>query len=171
MIDEIFAALSDSGKRIAIAQDVKEQLRLKKLVASTGTYFRLRNYYGGEEVQLQDVIAKKQVVCEACIRGALFLSDVMKLNDYTVENTYEEGWGTWPERINAKVSYFSQSQQELMEVAFEGSANFADRDVYTGQLTEEGRRAMDFHSDYGDDEDRMIAIVDNVIENNGEFKP
>jgi hypothetical protein len=77
--------------------------------------------------------------------------------------------------------YWDKDQLALMEMAYEGSDDcsedathlaeeYLDADDYMDENSPPAK-ALLFHSIHYDPSDRLRAIAQNIIDNNGEFKP
>jgi hypothetical protein len=154
--------LTKAQKRVAIAKDVLKQLKALNVVK--GTY--LRNY--GLQLPRNDQ-AKQHINqisrgCEVCALGACFLSHIRLFNEVDVGTLA----GRCGETVNCVFAgsdlidaelhkYFTYDQLLLIEAAFEG---------WTG----EGYEARDFYDKHPDPKERLQAIMQNIVKNNGEFK-
>jgi len=158
---------------VKIAKDVLKRLRY--LTVRDGNYVR------GDTMK---VINKKddarkhlpriEKACRVCAKGALFLSHI-RVNDkidmgkilgdfHTAIVLYDE------DVCQPLLSYVSQDQLDLVETAFEMrdvGLQLADRG-----LGAEATQAINFGLCYlGDDKARLKAICQNIIDNEGWFKP
>ena len=185
MTNEEFNALSDEQKRIEIAKDVIAALKAKKLSAGQMVYVNNTNIddiirQDGSQ-QLQPLLIETQKECQVCAKGALFVCDVIRRNEFKVSKSVTS---IDSDIILQKLEYFSESQLNLIETAFEGDTKQEEGLV---ELDEEGdakydenfdviyipvvKQAIKFSKRFTNDTNRMIAIMKNIIENNGEFKP
>lgn len=146
---------------VEIARDVIRLMKAKKLVARTMTYLTLDSPIPTGTKELQTLIEQDDFKCYVCAIGGLFVSLVAK------ENACPIRWGPELGRQFGRVptipqfrqdgmrrrlrKYFSREQLGLIEAAFERSIRFGYK--------------------YDDPSDRMIAIMRNIIRNQGEFKP
>lgn len=179
--NKAFSKMSKANQRVAIAKDVIMTIKAKKIKISQGSYVtndELSEEIGNYEkpVELQKLLAKVDEPCEVCAKGAMFICDIMRRNDFKVsDNTNIED-----ERIISKrlSQYFPQQQLDLIECAFEEGV----QQDYTKTLSirnddgnwiysEIAKEAMEFGERYKRSEDRLIAIMKNIIKNNGTFKP
>lgn len=165
-----FLALPKHEQRIAIAKDVLKTLKSKKITAKAGDYFDFNGYYklGKEDKgkDLQALLDKKNVTCTVCALGATFhslvrLGDRFKLPQNTEALTYITDKEMRPLLRN----HFSSKQIAMIESAFENGQ--CSDGKYTGNV----EQSIDFGGRYEDPEDRLSAIMKNIIKNEGEFKP
>lgn len=168
-----FAKLSPAAKRVMLAADVLEQIRIKRLKPISQQYI-----VGGITYKAGRNVAEDG--CKACAIGAMFVCAVDKPNfkidlvdgfPYSEVSTDDHMEGVeWSNMRDALSSYFTVEQLGLIESAFEctmkrASAYFAD--VLTlDQFT----KAQKFGRKYKV-ANRMIAIMKNIIRNKGTFKP
>lgn len=185
-----FAALTPQEQRIAIAKDVILQLELGKFEASSGTYFELvakSELYDGDD--LQKVIENRTESCSVCAIGAVFASKVRLGNNVVISkwdiNETEVGLSSSC-LLEATENIFSEKQMRLMEFAFEGDdinyifytnnlglSDFESKKEYNKaykELERINKACESFYKNYEyDNSKRMVAIMQNVITNNGEF--
>lgn len=182
-MDTDFEALSSADKRVAIAQDAKAQILASKVVPNRGTFVAglaiLRDAVGHD---LQSVLLQDSAHCSACAIGSLFVSTVRKANKFMITEDVQY-WGGIGSNTRQKASpmferlreYFEFKQIQLIECAFElGAGWFGVRGKGWSEdcLSIEKRRpAAQFGSAHSDPVARMLAILENIIVNNGEFIP
>lgn len=187
--NEKFEAMTPTEKRVQIARDVLSQLRLKRLTAVSGVWLQggddsplFENKDVEKNPELKDILAKTER-CEGCALGGLFMcaverADKIKLGELACVKEYKEeakAYKNTPEYINDVEGtmeftdafkylkkFFSAHQLEMIEEAFEqGSGNCSTTNDH----------AAGFVIDIDDEEDRMRLIMENIIVNNGLFKP
>ena len=174
--NKAFNKLSKQAKRIAIAQDVLEQIRLGRYKAQTGTYVEAdttfeaddQGFCNVENIQANYALRNDLIECTVCAKGALFMSHVNKTNHCTVDDlrNYDESAAI----VDHLEDIFDPDQLHLIEAAFESDEDFVDR--HNTEIEDEERdSAVDFGHRYTDDEKRLIAICKNIIRNKGIFKP
>lgn len=172
-----FKALSPSQKRIAVAQDVIDQIETEKYKAHTGQYFDISGL--SDECTLQESIDLEGSSCSVCAMGAVFASRVR------LGNEVEEYDPSGDDITEALEGIFEEEQLRLMEVAFEGydAAHWFDENYGEDgeEVDEDGDTDWFINHDKfhdattfrygikGDNKDVLIAIMKNVIANNGEF--
>lgn len=188
--NEYFNSLTKPQKRVAIAEDVIKQIKAKKYLPKQMAYVTFKKLENSEE-QIQTNFDK--IECTCCALGGLFLSEVkfnnsctfkeLNYNDFSKGNYFEEK----PlKRLN---KYFSLSQLVLTEFAFEcwgtnelyyNDDNSVHIDMGIGnhktlkelKLTENDiEKACEFGNDYLYPNDRLLAIMKNIVLNEGTFKP
>jgi hypothetical protein len=140
-----------------------------------------------QEADAQTELLAGKLQCSACAIGAVFTCAVERVNNLKVEDLKSA-------RKSFMSSYleglFSREQLDLMEVAFERTSEHAEslRDEDGYYTAREHRSAVDSAIDFGrqfesdewdKDENKptfdadgcMRAIMKNVSDNNGEFRP
>lgn len=173
------SSLSPKKRRVAIAEDVISGLAAKRLLATCGSY--ITSAYAeieakegqslGDDVEvcdLQKVIASTMKSCEVCAKGAMFIAAVEKFNnvkvlDLQVGDNPLRKFDDDEDVCTHLENYFSRDQLDLIEVAFEGSSMSLDEN------TEECQVALAYQHRYTDVSDRMTAIMENIVKNNGTF--
>lgn len=160
-----------AAERVAIAKDVISQIRAKRLIAMSGTYLSAADnnwltqfgVYDEDMTDLDEESKNQQVVpptkCNVCALGAVFVSaldrnDRLKVGDFAPYPGQDD-------LHNYLKRWFTLNQLYLMEEAFEGYS----RPEYCGTDAEF------FGSRYDNDEDRMLAIMRNIVKNDGTFVP
>lgn len=143
--------MTKAERRVAIAKDVIAQLKTKRFKATRGTVLGgiSDKIIEGDYLtaQLCDVLPKFKK-CHVCARGAIFISAVERFNNYTGED-FDADWVD-----GASLRYFTKSQLDMIECAFEGWGQFfGDAKIRGGA------------------EDRMCSIMKNIIANEGTFRP
>lgn len=155
---------------VQIARDVLTQLRLKRFQAKEGTYVTVNIdgdiYHEDSEYHsacFKEYFKKnKQVTCQVCALGAAFVSMVNIKNECSVLDVMMED-GMW-ERLG---EYFGADNIDLMESAFEIRVS---QNANSGLLYKILFAATSWGSQYQDPNERLRAIMLNVIRNKGDFK-
>ena len=120
--------------------------------------------------------------CSCCALGGMFMSCTLYNNNTTVEDLcyagadigdviLEEGDKSLPNGLN---KFFSVAQLKLIEQTFEGDqgAINSGMDDGTGEIIDKfSPQAEAFYTKYKKPKDRLIAIMQNIVKNNGTFKP
>lgn len=163
-------ALSSTEKRIAIAKDVIKQARYLKL---SPTYYinmvPICNYIDKleEKGKGYDSNAQKHLKelrkCEVCALGSMLLSHIKLYNSVNITDITSEF-----ECIEDFMPYFTEKQLTSIELAFMGVM------VRFGSISlteEEFNHCVQWRSLIRDEKQRVIAIMKNIIKNNGEFIP
>lgn len=176
-----FSGLSKAQKRVALAQDVVDQVRAKRFVPERGTWCEFDDSELSELPTTsglqQAFIEKKLEKCEVCALGALMMSTVLFKNKVTVGDMQDssvlhyDGWSEADEKaVNQLHSIFPEAQLRLIELAFElGGGYFYWNEPES--VLDEDTRAVKFGRRYKSENTRIVGIMNNIIKNNGTFKP
>lgn len=155
-----FEDLSAPEKRVAIARDVIARVEAQKIRPYPGYFIAPASKY--KEAAGANYFEE----CEACAVGALLLACAprLKISSSFLTTATNTDWGR---RIIHKTlePYFSSSQLDEIEAAFEGKSGYAVN--YTGRVYD---ASMLFGSSTSPRE-RLVSIMNNIIANNGEFNP
>lgn len=170
-----FSKLSKAEQRVEIAKDVIKQCSKGKYEIETGGYIDLypeglRSFDELEHLQANTCVSKGRITCTVCAKGALFMSHVMKTNHCLVKEADKTDDTGIKKRLK---NIFSPLQLDLIETAFERSVVVDDTDkIHQGcDYTELGKKATNFGWQYSEPNERLIAIMKNIIKNKGTFKP
>lgn len=177
--NNVFKAANAAEKRVMIAQDVIDQLKAKNISACSGTFIDFRFDEDAYKKSLQKEVLNKNISCEVCGVGGIFLSTILFTNKVNInENTNgrldslgEDILENKETNFTQALKYFSKDQIILIENAFEiGDGYFT---YYCSDASKEKfiDKAIDFGAKYETDKDRLIAIMKNIIKNNGKFIP
>ena len=182
-----FRKMPRDKQRVMIAKDVLELLDAEKIVAHPGTYLGLdesvsQKYWGGEEwddgdgsykeieaipdadkVQLHKLI-EESPTCEVCGIGACFVAAVRRADQATVGDLKCGSNDRYMRRYLSQ--WFSRSEISEIEVAFEQSTVFARGLPFSRAVA-----AVEFGRRYNDDNERLRAIFQNIVDNGGNFVP
>ena len=173
---EQFEKLKPRKQRVYLAQDVLEQLRIRKFVATTGVFIEELDYDDYTRgAKLKKAIplsssAKKVLEkfesCHVCAKGALVCSYVLNFNEKIVGDIQNSNIYDNRELKNI----FGEFLWNFIEALFEGNtvyvfANSADPDEYPIVLGDnEERMYNDSGRAYS-----MESVMKNIIRNNGQL--
>lgn len=153
-----FKQANAAKKRMMIACDVLKSLRAGILDVTRGTYCMFYDHEDTETVE-DYFMAEKQ--CTACAIGSMFLANVLRrkrASKVALTNDFE-----CHDRLER---YFSRLQLGLIESAFEM------QNMVSGMpTTPDIDGAIEFGQNYPNNDQRLEAIMENIIANKGEFKP
>ena len=180
-----FKAATKAERAVMVAKDALRMLDKGKTVASPGDWVKLPDEIfeieGGSQALKEEDYNSPQICdlsdeseftdCKVCALGSLMLSEIRHTNKLTLEDLGDSIYG-----LGDEISYndfghrldkvFSYSQQKLMEYAFEGGTGlFEECDIPKCKVV----KLEGFYQKYPDDEDRLRAILKNVIKNKGVF--
>jgi hypothetical protein len=146
---------------------------MNRLSDSAGSEADVRHLY------LENTIQQ----CSCCALGGLFMSCTLYNNNTTVDNLSYAGddigdllvGASHAESLpNGLNKFFSLAQLKLIEQTFEGDngAVLSGMDDGTGETVDEfSPQAEAFYNKYKKPKDRLVAIMQNIVKNNGTFKP
>lgn len=165
--NEAFEKMSNAEKRVQIAKDVILRMEAEQLLAYRNSLvFFIQN---DEILDVNDEIYYKplkeiinddtSVTCEVCAKGAMLISYVGRVNDFSMEDCNPDG----DEKI---LEFFTKRQMDLIEIAFE-MTEFSWHDLKESAI----EKAKLFGSKYDNSNERLRAICENIIENKGFFRP
>lgn len=199
--NKLFAAADNAGKRVLIAKDVIAQLKLRRFKAQSGAWVhfgtalhakwnKAQHITGNLNVLTESVrekfLANKMPSCSCCALGGMFMSCTLLNNRTTIQQlnvaSYDLGDAIEsPETYaddgvfsNGLTTFFSTAQLKLIECAFEGTHGYFYKPLYPGQqraYAASTTAALTWYDKYPDAKKRLIAIMRNIIDNNGTFKP
>jgi hypothetical protein len=126
----------------------------------------------GHTAPLRELMLSEKVAsCNCCALGAMFMSCTLYNNQTTAADfNHEVHW--FDEYIqdgmplaNGLNKFFSKTQLKLIEAYFEGGAG-----AFDAPLTH-GDKIKLWVEVYPGDQTRLAAIMQNIVDNNGTFKP
>jgi len=158
----IFQAASTKQKRVLIARDVIDQIKRGKFIAEQGTYVSstaLREL-AKTVTPLQPVLLGDIEPCNCCAYGSLMLSCTMWNNKSLGRDYYSQFVNYSDYTSNGLRDIFTNKQLVVIECLFEG------------WIYEKGGKRYyfrDFFDKYTDPNDRLIAIMQHIMDNDGEM--
>jgi len=180
--NKAFWNLPKEKQRILVAKDVLKQIQMRSLKVKQGTYFGIWAPKKRFEIekpkekldQFLLQIKNENAKCEVCGIGSCFISLVRLGNNAKTSTFFGEGAINGFYEANdgdmrpllRKV--FPSSQITLIESAFEMTTILYDNAKHS---YEHRIKARDFGQKYKSDENRLKAIMRNIIKNKGTFKP
>ncbi len=175
-----FAKLSASKKRVQIAKDVLMHLDAMKIKAKVGKW--VTPHGAPSEVapnsEIRDVFSKMKS-CHACAVGSMFVSAMLRADkfrgcDLDSANSWarDDSEDVYVEFDDNDMTgylkrFFSVDQIAKMESAFEQRDSMLDGD----SVWDEYAKAVEFGLKHRSADKRLRAIMQNVIDNNGIFRP
>ena len=157
-----YAQMTRNQRKVAIAQDVIKQLHLLRIKAGNGYVvpdndFDLENLLSFG-VTPKQIAQKAKETCTFCARGAMMICKVDKFNSFNFEgiDSFDEisQWHT----TNALEDAFTDDELYEIERCFEQA-----KDSWNFQRCS--------WAEIEDDKDRLQAIMQNIIDHKGVFKP
>lgn len=173
--NEEFAKMPANEQRVAIAKDAIMLLNNRHANATPLTYFEIK-YDGDGEVFMDKQLNEHlgDVTCDVCAKGVLLLSHIARFDNFSIGycGRSSVGNGFIFSRIG---SIFKTDQLDMIESAFEGSVIEDSSGSLLSEMghiaNEKGRLCIAFGEQYDDNTERLLAILQNIIDNDGEFVP
>lgn len=173
--NEEFKNASPAEKRVIIAKDCIERIKLNQILPDRGC---LIEYDDLEEGSIKNQLEKGNIInCQACAKGGLFLSYIGRVNNFDRKDftqSWQDGYNKLESSESIKLlELFEPEQLILIETAFEGyqvindDPNEEDFVDLTDLIRNES--PMFYRYAYPDDMDRLIQICQNIIRNKGTF--
>ena len=155
--------------RVAIAKDVIARVDKIGQIAKGGYIDIDGNFCLGPN-DLQEYVDEIEPYCTVCALGSILLSKARLYNNVPTSN-FEAIYyhGGRPEIVESLKDIFPIEQLDLIESAFEKDLIFSS--IISDSFIQEIKDAAMFGSEYKVAKDRLVAIMENIIENNGEFIP
>lgn len=154
---------------VDLAKDVLRLLDAKSIKAQSGYYCTLPDswtYKSGTSVQ-EHLRSNPKDPCGVCALGSLFMSFVDRHNQVSMPDNWV-GLNYDATMIEKLSPYFSMKQLVMIETAFEGTLISARGVAVEGDWIYQCKKFLDA---YYDKDRRLRAIMQNIIDNGGEFKP
>lgn len=168
--NELFNSMSKAEKRVRIAEDCLERIKLNLYEPNSGCFITGQTQRLLEiKPDLKDSV-NSSIQCSACAKGGLFLTYVGRVNNF--KSSQLDGGNNIRTNDHRKLlEIFTARQLALIEFAFEGSQHI-HYDLRHGEidLDDLEDKISKFYEKYNDDRKRMIAICENIIKNKGMFK-
>lgn len=186
-----FEKMTRTEKRLTIARDVIDCLSGRgpiRFVAAANYYFKGTHIDGVRNDQLQDKLLELPQ-CSGCAKSALLVCAVLRHNDYTLDQAtpaWQAGvqrgqWVAASQRTKRQrdvlshvhsddmdpymADFFDANQWDLIEAVFEKLAPI------TWEYDPKRRWNQYPIASIKSAHDRMIAIMENIIRNQGTFRP
>ena len=159
--------------RVAIALDVIETILIGRMTPKSGYgYLSVKeaSKEGNSSYEALALSVKRRgkTKCRVCAIGAAALCAIGLYDDAEVmEKGFYAGGASEQEMREVLSKWFSGQQVDLLESAFECS-KFNERDETAESSI---LRAVRFGERYENAEERLIAIMENIIKNKGLFRP
>lgn len=156
-------------------------LAVNKYKAATGRWAKYVgvNFENKEGEELQPHL-EAVTECHVCALGACFTSAVKLGDNYKVTGSMSSTAGIRlqandagdPGHDAAIKAYFTPRQSSMIEIAFERGYGFYQIDKMNFSCDyDEFYKAKAFGEQYNMPHDRLEAIMKNIVENKGNFKP
>lgn len=179
--NKIFAKLPKKEKAVLVAKDIIAQIKVKKFLPKHQGYVAQTFLQVDEEEDAQkELLTNKSLKCTVCALGACALSIARLGNSLSIadlvamDNTWSDNADPVKESL---VSVFDPIALYYIEKAYEtGSSTPLSEDIldnyyHIDKWDIDDSNAINFGNKYPNSEKRLIAIMENVIANNGVFVP
>jgi len=164
-----------NAQAIELAKDVLEHI--SRYVPKQSAWLSIYGKVKPEDLDLEFRDYVKDRSCSACALGSLFLAYANLYNHIPVRTLVDteymevEGYAYITLDIHGiekkLTTVFSHDQLILIEIAFELGVG-----LFQVRSDDEGRvQAYNFGQQHKTPKDRLVAIMENIIANDGEFKP
>jgi len=180
--NKLFKNATAAEKRVLIAQDVITQIKLKRYVPMEGTWvdpdigfpsdpdMPEAHPFADDTASIRELFLTEKIQsCDCCALGAMFMSCTLYNNQTTVKDFDRETWNFEKHLkdrnfANGLARFFSLDQLKLIEAAFEDNCG-----AFPVKGAEQAIKASKWSDKYPNDDDRLIAIMRNIVKNDGTF--
>lgn len=187
---EEFEALPQEQQRVVIAQDVINRISTRQYHPHSGSY--VTSFKTLDDSMPEDDTDIKSTIdnireCDVCAIGALLMSSIIFKNSITygdIRNNREGRAFCAHQKIRSIfASLFSAQQLSLIEIAFEGQSSNDGGYCNYGRMAMNGgvdvvdsatvrKTIAEYNIKNGYDEKaNLLSIMQNIVDNNGTFKP
>lgn len=179
-LNEKFKKATKAQKRVMIAQDVLDQIRAKRYHAVEGEWVdpiwkkdaESQKIKSSPEYSVKDAFETKAIVsCEVCALGGLFMSCANLNNHTTIKDLGSECYYNFGDLIVDDIKFsnglnriFTKNQLALIEKYYEGGGG------YFRSTDDEEDKVGNFYETFSESR-RLEIIMQNIIDNDGTFKP
>lgn len=162
---------SKPAARVAVAKDVIKRLQYGKLHAQTH-YYVVNTTGKATKPDVDNIEAN----CGVCAMGACMLSFARLYNHIDLEDAAEhtkefEDHYNFTKFRSVLLRVFTGVQLQLIETAFECDDFTDSRYDYSGIKTVPVLNAIKFGESFRRADDRMLAIMQNIVDHKGTFRP
>lgn len=176
-----FRKMMPTQQRVTIARDVLRLLEAEEIIAKSSTYMDLgrriedkdiwanSGYWTGtkaEGVELHQLI-ESAPTCQVCGIGACFVAAVRRADKCKSSDMSGPGDDDFMREYLGQ--WFDEGQIELIETAFEMDSSFYNQP--RDRKNDVAFYAQEFGKGFKKDGDRLAAIFENVVKNDGKFVP
>ena len=182
---EDFSKMSDVDKRLLITRDALLQISLGLFGVEQGNYISSRAWRRGSDTRLKvysdldphldvsDPVATECLLnghCHVCAKGALFLSAIIRTNNLKVDRITEFDGDAMTMHV-ASLGIFTEDELNLFEGIFEASYRWLGVGDPSADTTMKRTSYLNYTEPFHFPLHRLAAILINIIDNNGYFKP
>lgn len=164
--NEDFSKMSKLEKRIVLAKDVIAQIEAKRYTARLGTYLDIRDKkverYTEDSLLDKSKIGEKNIVCEVCAIGSLFVSNAILSNKKLTDDD--------DKMLSSLRNIFSKKEMRTLEYLFEGRDIDDMFEAKTHKNIQIKKDIAKYRVGQRGAEQRLVNIMQNIIDNKGNFK-
>ena len=168
LTNKAFMKANKARRRVLIVKDALIRFDLQNLKLIHGNYVNLHDNSSVRPYStdsFKDFINTDNTICNVCAKGALFCSIVGRVNNVLAKDALNSAWsnnsGDKPHELLLK--YFDVKQLDMIETAYEGRSYLHEMDDFTEN------KCVSYYKAFNNDNDRFMAICNNIIKNKGEF--
>jgi hypothetical protein len=172
--------LTPEQVRVEVAKDVIASLIIDKITPDAGTYGSLtfvEPLPANENVSLREKIPSMKA-CSVCAMGSLMMAFVSRFNNFSVHTYGTNHVGFTSDSIRQTLSpYFTSEQLSLMEKAY-GDFTFSIlltqeqvSKAHNFFVKENDGHDASYENNYVRGKERLVAIMQNIVDNDGTFNP
>jgi hypothetical protein len=176
---------------VALAKDAIKHVKTEKFTVAKGAYcvpeyeedgVVYYNRHIPTGLQLDEILVKPTATCRICALGGLLAMYALRKDDTTIDQSCDRS-----EIVKRLGKYFATHELDVIETTFEGPKFVRGgpcgiegcetcigvelQPFIGGDFTQpELKACKKFHEKYAEDEKRFIAIMRNIVRNEGTFK-
>jgi len=196
--NKLFKLMTKDEKKVVIATDCLIRIQANQLIPYCGMFINNSQVLQATEQPIQSQLntPEMEIQCEGCAKGSLFLSLIGRVNQFNPSDL-EAGNDIYDVQHKKLLEIFTERELAYIELAFEGDQYIKENVDKTEPIVftqEEITKARQFYSDKGgqhwgsieddsfssifdenndyyeeENQGRLIAICENIIENKGQF--
>lgn len=166
--------MSRMQRKVEIAKDVIANIHAKQLNVGMGSYV-YPNKIDTEDLEvLQKYLPSQQIAqimkpnCTVCARGSMMICKIAKFNDYDLKDINLDGVDD-SHTTQALKDAFTDKELYCIECCFELWDEYNQR--YSPHGVVIPNDVIDTWAKIKDPTDRLLAIMQNIIDHKGAFKP
>lgn len=172
--NEKFEQATKAEKRVIIAQDCLDRIRMAQIIPKFGSFCSLK-VRKPEFTSLKEVLdTEEQEVCSSCAKGSLFMAYLGRVNQFTINDLeYNSGNSGGDDAHFKLLEIFSKEQLSLIEFFFEGEQYVYKNFKFDRNIIEAYRERIIGGYDHRTLEGANLILTElcnNIIKNKGKFK-
>lgn len=172
--NEKFEKATNAQKRVMIAQDCLDRIRMAQIIPKFGSFCNLR-ISKPEHTSLKSVLdTEEQEVCSSCAKGSLFMAYLGRVNQFTTNDLEYNSSNSGHDDAHLKLlEIFSKEQLSLIEFFFEGRQYIYKEYKFDKDIIDAYRERVIGGYDHRTLEGANLMLTElcnNIIKNKGTFK-